>query len=90
MMKPSFVRHGSGGHAEFGPDVVKKFWRMSVEATLCGTFFAFWCAAPLPPPLPPLPLPLPLPLAHPPPPPLPRSPPFRPPHPSPFPIFLAF
>ena len=58
MMKPSFVRHGSGGHAEFGPDVVKKFWRMSVEATVCGFFFAFWCAAPPPPPLPPLPLPL--------------------------------
>lgn len=40
---PAFVRHGSGrGHAEFGPDVVAKFYRMSAEATACGLFFALW------------------------------------------------
>ena len=44
MLKPSFVRHGSGrGHAEFEPDVVNKFYRMTAEATAAGLFFAFWC-----------------------------------------------
>mmetsp|Transcript_30781 Transcript_30781/g.78566 ORF Transcript_30781/g.78566 Transcript_30781/m.78566 type:complete len:81 (+) Transcript_30781:55-297(+) len=43
MLKPSFVRHGSGrGHAEFEPDVVNKFYRMTAEATAAGLFFAFW------------------------------------------------
>ena len=39
LKTPAFVRHA---HAEFGPDVKKKFVRMSVEATVCGFFFAFW------------------------------------------------
>ena len=47
MLKPSFVRHGSGrgrgGHAEFEPDIVNKFYRMTAEATTAGFVFAFWC-----------------------------------------------
>ena len=43
-----FVRYGSGmgrgaeGHAEYPAETVSKFWRMSAEATACGTFFAVW------------------------------------------------
>ena len=43
-----FVRYGSGmgrgaeGHAEYPAETVSKFYRMSAEATACGTFFAVW------------------------------------------------
>ena len=34
MMKPSFVRHGSGGHAEFGPDGLRREWTLYDEAAV--------------------------------------------------------